>query len=91
MNAGTRGRQVRGRRRAAGRATAAVSVPVMFGWTSHQNVYAPAGSAGTSYVTFVPRDDLALEHGRAGGVLDGDVVRRRVLVVEDDVGRACRP
>jgi hypothetical protein len=24
-----------------------VSVPVMLGWTSHQNVYAPAASAGT--------------------------------------------
>src|SRR5918999_4106067 len=31
----------------------AVSVPVMLGWTSHQNVYEPAASAGTAFVTFL--------------------------------------
>ena len=34
--------------RRGGMAYWTVNVPVMFGWTSHQNVYAPAGSAFTS-------------------------------------------
>ena len=37
-------------RRHGGAAQLAVMVPTMFGWTTHRNVYSPAGRPGTSYV-----------------------------------------
>ena len=63
----------------------AVSVPVMFGWTVQMNAYGLAGSAGTSYVCSAgPRTP------RPGTwtpclVIDLDVVRDRVVVLEQDL------
>ena len=59
------------------------NVPVMFGWTSHWNVYVPAGSAANTYVRSAgPEKRFA---GAGGAVaVDRDVVRDRVSVVEVD-------
>ena len=63
----------------------AVIVPVMSGWTSQRKKYVPRPGPGPGASTLLELDDLALEHlRRRAASVDRDVVRRAVLVVEDD-------
>src|SRR5215203_579806 len=49
-----------------------------------QERVAPGGQGGDGVDLLTLVDDLALEHDRPGRVLDGDVVRDVLLIVEDE-------